>query len=175
MTPQYGDWPDKKDSGEGEKMLDLKKILENVENKDDLIKQIETELGKEYVPRSEFNTKNQEVKDRDKQLGELKTSHDELTKKSTEFDKTIAELTGKVSTFELSSLKARIAHEKGIPYELAGRLTGADEKSLREDAESLSKLVSKGSTAPPLKSTEPNAGNDKDTAYKALLSGIKGE
>ncbi len=155
-------------------MLDLKKILENVENKDDLIRQIESEIGKEYVPRSEFNSKNQELKDRDKQLGELKASHDELAKKSGEYDKTIADLTGKVSNYELSSLKARIAHEKGIPYELAGRLTGTDEKSLREDAETLAKLVSKGQPAPPLRTTEP-AGEGKDTAYKALLNGIKGE
>lgn len=155
-------------------MLDLKKILENVENKDEIIRQIESEIGKEYVPRSEFNTKNQELKDRDKQLGDLKASHDDLAKKSADYDKTIADLNSKVSTYELSSLKARIAHEKGIPYELAGRLTGDDEKSLREDAETLSKLVSKGQPAPPLKDTEP-AGKDGDAPYKSLLSNIKGE
>ena len=155
-------------------MLDLKKILGNVENSDDLIRQIESEIGKEYVPRSEFNAKNQELKDKEKQLGERKASHDDLAKKSGEYDKTIADLTGKVSNYELSSLKARIAHEKGIPYELAGRLTGEDEKSLREDAETLSKHVSKGQPVPPLKSTEP-AGDGKDASYKALLNGLKGE
>jgi hypothetical protein len=94
-----------------------------------------------------------------------------------DFDKTIAELTGKVSTYELSSLKARIAHEVGLPYDLANRLTGADEKELRTDAESLSKLVSVPSKpgVPPLKSTEPASG--KDDPYKSLLENlnIKGE
>ena len=155
-------------------MLDLKKILGNVENSDDLIRQIESEIGKEYVPRSEFNAKNQELKDRDKQLGELKASHDDLAKKSGEYDKTIADLTGKISSYELASLKTRIAHELSIPYELSNRLTGNDEKELRADAESLSKLVSAGKPAPPpLKDPEKNP--CKDDPYKSLLSTIKGE
>ena len=173
MGPQDGDWPDKKDSGKGVQM-DLKTLLANVENKDDLIRQIESEIGKEYVPRAEFNNKNQELKDRDKQLGDLKNSHDDLSKKAADYDKTIAELTSKVTTYEMSSLKARIAREKGIPYELAGRLTGEDEKALREDAEALSKLIVKGQPAPPLKSTEPDGDGD-NSAYKSLLSSIKGE
>lgn len=108
----------------------------------------------------------------EKQLGELKSSHDEMAKKSADYDKTVAELSGKVTSYEMASLKARIAHEKGIPYELAGRLTGDDEKALREDAESLSKLIDKRQPAPPLKSTEP-AG--KDDPYKSLLSNLKGD
>jgi len=168
-----GTGPIKRTAGKGEKM-DLQKILGGLENGADLIKQIESEVGKEFIPRSEFNAKNAEVKERDKQLGELKTQLDESAKGKADYDKTIAELTGKVSNYELSSLKARIAHEKGIPYELAGRLTGADEKSLREDAETLSKLVTKGQPTPPLKSNEPT-GEGKDAPYKALLNGLKGE
>lgn len=154
--------------------MDLKKILDGLENKDELIRQIESEIGKEFVPRSEFNSKNQELKERDKQINELKTSHDELSKKSADYDKTVAELTGKVSKYEITALKSRIALEKGIPYELATRLTGDDEKTLREDAESLVKLIDSKQPAPPLKSTEP-AGTNKDSAYKSLLNGLKGE
>lgn len=153
--------------------MDLTKILGGLDNGAELIKQIETEVGREFVPRADFNAKNAELKDRDKQLGELKTQLDESTKGKADFDKTIAELTGKVSTYELSSLKARIAHEVGLPYDLANRLTGADEKELRSDAESLSKLIPSKPSAPPLKSTEPATG--KDDPYKSLLSGLKGE
>lgn len=157
--------------------MDLTKILGGLDNGAELIKQIEAEVGREFVPRADFNAKNAELKDRDKQLGELKTQLDESAKGKADFDKTIAELTGKVSTYELSSLKARIAHEVGLPYDLANRLTGADEKELRTDAESLSKLVSVPSKTgvPPLKSTEPASG--KDDPYKSLLENlnIKGE
>ena len=154
--------------------MDLTKILGGLENGAELIKQIEAEVGREYVPRTEFNAKNAEVKDRDKQLGELKTQLDEATKWKADYDKTIAELTGKVGTYELASLKARIAHEVGLPYDLANRLTGEDEKALRADAESLAKLIHTKPSAPPLRSTEP-AGDGKDAAYKSLLSNIKGE
>ena len=154
--------------------MDLKKILASVENHEDLIKQIESEIGKEFVPRAEFNTKNQELKERDKQLGELQSSHDTIANEKAEYDKNLADLTGKVSSYELSSLKARIAHEKGIPYELAGRLTGDDEATLLQDADSLSKLIDKKQVAPPLKSTEDVGDGGKDAEYKSLLDGLKG-
>lgn len=154
--------------------MDLQKILGGLENGAELIKQIEAEVGREYVPRTEFNAKNAEVKDRDKQLGELKTQLDEATKGKADYDKTIAELTGKVGTYELASLKARIAHEVGLPYDLANRLTGDDEKTLREDAETLAKLVNTKPAPPPLKNTEPTV-DGKDAAYKSLLNGLKGE
>ncbi len=137
----------------------------------DRIKRERETLSKKYADYDELKERNTTY---EKQLGELKTSLEESTKKTSEYDKTVAELTGKISTYELASLKARVAHEMGIPYELAGRLTGDDEKSLRADAESLSKLVSVGKPTPPLKSTEPPV-DGKDAAYKQLLNGLKGE
>ena len=48
-----------------------------------------------------------------------------------------------------------------------------DEKSIREDAESLKKLVGSGSTAVlPTKNTESGE-NTKDNNYKAILNGIQ--
>ena len=154
--------------------MDLQKILGGLENGAELIKQIEAEVGREYVPRTEFNAKNAEVKDRDKQLGELKTQLDEATKGKTDYDKTIAELTGKVTNYETASLKTRIAHEMGLPYELANRLTGDDENALREDAKSMAKLIPTKPAPPPLKNTESTV-DGKDAAYKSLLNGLKGE
>ena len=151
--------------------MDLSKILGGLENGPELIKQIEAEIGKEFVPRSEFNAKNTELKERDKQLGELKNQLDESTKGKDTYDKTIAELNGKITKYELASIRARVAHEEGIPYEMAERLTGEDEKSLREDAKTLSKFTKM--SIPPLRSVEPT-GDGKDAAYKTLLSNIKG-
>ena len=153
--------------------MDLKKILGHLEGNEDLIKQVEAEVGREFVPRSEFNAKNQEVKALEKQIGDLNTTMDSLSKEKETFDKTIADLNGKVNSYELSSLKARIAHEKGIPYELASRLSGEDEASIRTDAESLSKLINTKPTPAPLKDVEGNAG--KDDPYKTLAKSLKGE
>lgn len=156
--------------------MDLAKILANIEGKDELIKQIEQEVGREYVPRSEFNKKNDELKSLEKQVGDLSTNIDSLTKEKATSDSTIKELTGKVTTYETDSLKAKIAREKGIPYELAGRLSGSDEKALREDAEILSKLVN-SKPPQPLRTNEPagKTTTNNDDAYAALISGLKGE
>ncbi len=138
----------------------------------DRLKRERETASKKYADYDELKSK---VAAYEKQLGELNSSFDETNKKTEEYEKTINELTGKNKTYELASLKARIAHEKGIPYELAGRLTGEDEESLKADAESLSKLiaVTGKQPAPPLKDTEPSKG--KDDPYKALLNGLKGE
>lgn len=58
--------------------MDLKKILGNIEGHDELIEKINAEIGREFVPRAEFNAKNDELKsasqalaERDKQLEQL--------------------------------------------------------------------------------------------------------
>ncbi len=137
----------------------------------DRIKRERETLEKKYSDYADLKSK---AADYEKQLGELKSSLDDSTKKASEHEKTVAELTEKISSYELASLKTRIAHEMGIPYELSGRLTGNDEKELRADAESLSKLVSAGKPTPPLRSTEPQV-EGKDAEYKKLLNGLKGE
>ena len=157
--------------------MDLSKILGHLENSTELIKQIESEVGRDFVPRTDFNAKNTELKNLEKQVGDLNLNLTNLSKEKETFDKTVAELNGKVGSYKLRDMKIRIAREKGIPYEMADRLTGEDEKALAADADSLSKListVSKPTAPPPLKSTEPT-GDGKDSAYKALLTNIKGE
>mgnify|MGYP001480356640 CR=1 FL=1 len=155
--------------------MDLKKLLGHLENHEDLIKQIEAELGKEYVPRTEFNTKNNSLKDLEKQLADLNENLTTATSEKTALEKSIADLTAEAEASKLKALKSQIAYEKGLPFELAGRLTGDDEKALREDAESLSKLVTRQST-PPLKDTESDVvGGAEDAALKSMLQGLKGE
>lgn len=69
--------------------------------------------------------------------------------------KQVAELTAKNQAAELSALRTRIAHETGLPFELADRLHGDDEKALRADAEALGKLTA----AKPAPSSRILAGN----------------
>lgn len=81
-----------------------------------------------------------------------------------------------IKGYEANSVKMRIAHEVGIPYELAGRLTGENEEALRKDAEGLIKIMgSQAHKVPPLKSTEPPATDAKTAAYKSMLDNMKGE
>ena len=78
--------------------------------------------------------------------------------------------------YETSSVKMRIAHENGIPYELAERLSGDDEEAIKKDAESMAKFLKASGRRAPLASTEPEGGVDeKREAMKKMLTGLKGE
>lgn len=80
-----------------------------------------------------------------------------------------------IRKYESDSVKTRIANELGIPYELAGRLTGTDEESIRKDAETLKGIIGaqRKPVAPLMK--EGVQGDETDAALKTMLSEMKGE
>ena len=81
-----------------------------------------------------------------------------------------------IKAYETDSVKTRIAREMGIPFDLASRLTGEDEASIKKDAESLAKILGgKGGKVPPLKSTEPDGADLETAAYRSMLNRLKGE
>lgn len=152
--------------------MDLAKILSGVENSEELIKKIQAEIGADYVPRTEFNKKNDELKAAETRLTGLETANTALEGKKTEWETQVAELNGKIKAFETAALKSRIAHEAGLPYDLAGRLTGDTEEAIKADAEKLSALFKSAKPKEPLKDTEPQNVGGKDAAYKQLLKQI---
>jgi len=113
------------------------------------------------------------AKDLEKANGELTKALEEAGKKVANHDKEVGELNATIKKYESASVKTRIAHETGLPYELASRLTGEDEDSIRKDAEALSKLVSKR-PAPPLADPEGSK-DDKDAGLKKMLHDLKGK
>ena len=90
------------------------------------------------------------------------------------YKKQLEEAQGKIKGYETSSLKMRIAHENGIPYELAGRLSGSDEEEIKKDAETMAKFLRK-KDVPPLAGGDPQKIDDKTTAMKGMLASLKGE
>ncbi|MEA4965392.1 MAG: DUF4355 domain-containing protein [Oscillospiraceae bacterium] len=129
------------------------------------IKRERDTVAKKYGDYDDLKTK---AADYEKQIGDLSKTIEDSGKKYAGYDQTIADLTAKVKGYETSSVKMRIAHETGIPYELATRLSGETEDDIRKDAEALSKLVGKPNQAPPLKSTEPAGGDTKTAALRTL-------
>ena len=101
---------------------------------------------------------------------------DTLTKQLTEKDTSIADLTAKNKAYETASVKARICHEKGLPYELAERLSGESEEDIAADAEKLSQFVSAGKPTAPLYTPAVNTGaaNLTDAAYRSMLGELSG-
>ena len=94
-----------------------------------------------------------------------------LTAQLTERDGSIADLTAKNKQYETASVKARIAHEKGLPFELAERLSGETEQDIAADAEKLAQFVGSQKPAAPLYAPQGRTGaaSATDAAYMAML------
>lgn len=113
------------------------------------------------------------VAEYEEQIAAMTAQTQENAKKYAGYDKTLADLQAKVKGYETASAKTRIAHEFGLPYDLAGRLHGESEDDIRADAEAFSKsLDAVNHTAPPLRSTENRGDGDKGAARKAELKGM---
>lgn len=99
----------------------------------------------------------------------------EANEKLAAHDRELAERDAKIKGYETASVKTRIAHEAGLPYELAGRLTGEDEDAIRKDAEHLSRLIGQTVPAAPLASTESGTTDTRTAALKNTLAALKGD
>lgn len=127
-------------------------------------------LAKKY---GDYEDLKRRAADYEKQIGDLTRAAEDAARKYAGYDQQLADLQAKVQGYETASVKTRIAHETGLPYELAGRLSGDTEEAIRKDAESLYKLLGQGQNgrrpAPPVRDTEP-AGtvSDKKAALRAL-------
>lgn len=112
----------------------------------------------------------------DKQIGDLNVALSAANDKAAKYDADIAERDAKIKSYETASVKTRIAHEMGLPYELHSRLNGGTEEEIRKDAEALAKYF-KASNPAPMASAEPKVKetDSKTAAYKEMLRQMKGE
>lgn len=90
-------------------------------------------------------------------------------------DKTIAELQGKVKGYETAALKNRIAQEKGIPMDMASRLSGEDEKSIRADADTMAAGLRAYKGTAPLADPTPAPEEGNRAGLRNLLRKVKGD
>lgn len=91
-------------------------------------------------------------------------------------DGSIADLTAKVKAYETSSVKMRIAHEVGLPYELVDKLSGETEEEIKKDAETFVKFIKPKQDPAPLYSTESGSQpKSKDAMLIKLNESLKGD
>ena len=121
------------------------KVINNQEEFDAAIKdRLERERQKAIAPFADYE--------------QIKNDLATLRKQSGEKDTTIAQLQKDLQSAKTDLAKTRIALEKGLPQELASRLTGETEDDLRKDADTLAQLFGsqqKKSGAEPSRSHEP--------------------
>ena len=122
------------------------------------------EKFKGYVSPDDLASKIKELNDQNTELGNSLKSAREDGENS---KKTIADLESKVKKYETASVKSRIAHELGIPYELANKISGETEEEIRKDAEALKPFVTKKATAP-LRDPESGDSGSGDTTRDSM-------
>lgn len=129
-------------------------------------------LTKQYADYEDLKTK---VSDYETQIGKLTKDAEERAKAYAETDAKLAEYETKIKGYESASLKTRVAHDIGLPYELASRLTGDTEEDIRKDAENLAQLVKKNQPAAPLANPEAKPVDSIRASSREMLNQLKGE
>lgn len=148
-------------------MTDLKEPITTQEQLDEVLKERikrEGQKYKDYVSPDEVE--------------KLKAEHEKQMKESNaKHDKDIEERDAKIKGYETDSVKARIAHEVGLPYGMAKRLSGESEDDIRKDAQSLYETISQNGPGAPLADTEvPVSKTDAtNAALKGMLQKMTGE
>lgn len=77
-------------------------------------------------------------------------------------------LNAKIKDYETRSVKTRIAHEVGLPYQLADKLSGEDEDAIREDAKKMASFIK--TPAAPIGGVEPT--HEDEDPVKAEMAAL---
>lgn len=112
----------------------------------------------------------------EEQISTFQQTEQQRADETAELQRQIDELTAKNKRYETDSVKTKVALELGLPAAMASRLTGEDEASIRQDAESLASLFAKAKGAPPLRNCEGDPVDPKEAALRQLTQNLtKGE
>ena len=132
-------------------------------------------LSAQYADYDALKTQNAELLTK---VEGLNKTIEDTNKKYAESASAISDLQAKVKGYETDSVKTRIALKHGIPYELAGRLSGTTEEEIEKDAQAFVGFVSQKPKAPPLAGSNdvtPTEKDIKNADYRQLLKSLKGE
>ena len=105
----------------------------------------------------------------------LQQQLDTVTQERDTHANNVATLQAQVKGYQTAELRQRIAREKGIPAEMAHRISGETEKDIRADADILSAALK--SVKGPAPAYSPEAHEEKGTraGMRSLLRKMKGE
>ncbi|QBX25139.1 capsid and scaffold protein [Streptococcus phage Javan240] len=136
---------------------------------------IKSRLSREKEKYGDYDQLKSRVNELEEENIGLKSTIEANNQSKANSDKQLEEMQKQIAGYETASLRTRIALQHGLPYDLADRLQGADEESLTADAERLAGYMKPKGSIPPLKTNEPNLGDDKDAALKGMLHKMRGE
>lgn len=158
--------------------------FEPINTQEELDSILKDRLARESKKYADYDELKKGAQEKEKELEALKAQVKEQTdaiakyaeqlKGVEEKDKELESLKGQVKSYEINSLKIKIAHEEGLPYGLSSRLSGDTEETIKKDAKALKALIGENAPQVPGVSREP-AATEKDTmkaGLKAALAGL---
>lgn len=80
-----------------------------------------------------------------------------------------------IKSYELKSKRVEIALSQGIPYELAGKISGETEEEMKKDAETFAGFIKSGNRYPNFNADPVNKESREDVALKEMLNDLKGD
>ena len=134
---------------------------------------IKERLSREKAKYSDYDQLKSRVEELEKEKAGLQSALESSKQSAAEYDKKIAEFESRVAGYETADLRTRIALQNGLPYDLADRLQGTDEESLRADAERLAGYMKQTQPVAPVRETEPVLEKTENTLYKNLIQGLE--
>ena len=136
----------------------------------DRLKRNEEKWAKKYEGYLSPDDVTKKCSDYEKQIADLTTALDGANKKAANFDKEMAEKNSLIKGYEVSSLKTKVVHESGLTYEAIEFLRGEDEESIKKSAEALKNLV--GSKPVPKFESEPDVSSSKNAEIRKLAQSL---
>ncbi len=148
------------------------KVIETQEELDQIIQGRLQREREKYADYEQLQTENADLQT---QIASLQQTIEESQTTIKNHDDVVADLKGKIAGFETATLRTQIALKHGIPLDLADRLIGEDEATLKADAERMAGLV-KPATPAPMKSTEPKIKDTENSNWAEMSRNLgKGE
>ena len=155
------------------------KVIETQEQFDEMVKdRIARAEAKAQEKYADYDSLKAQLSEKDEQITALSSQLKETTEKVAGYDGQVKELQDKISAYATDAVKTRVAHDMGLPYELASRLNGSNEEEIKADAKKLKEAAKLFHTPAPLGAPEPvsNGGNTADSALLSLAHNLtKGE
>lgn len=137
---------------------------------------IKARLAREKEKFGDYDQLKSRVEELEKEKAGLQSALESSKQSADEYDKKIAEFESRVAGYETADLRTRIALQNGLPYDLADRLQGTDEESLRADAERLAGFLKPSTKSAPIKDQEPIIGDKADASWLSMARELtKGE
>ncbi|MBS4750976.1 DUF4355 domain-containing protein [Carnobacteriaceae bacterium zg-ZUI78] len=146
--------------------------FKTIETQEELDRIIGDRLARQKEKYSDYDQLKSRVEELENENGGLKVTLESSKQELSSYTSQIEALNTKVSSYETASLRTRIALQNGLPYDLADRLVGDDEETLKADAEKLASFLKANDPIPPLKSSEPNVGDTEQISLKNMLKDL---